>query len=152
MFLTVHASVGAVFGDALGDSRIAFGAGFASHFLVDAIPHGDERIGRQFVTGNHKMLLALLLFIDVTVAFLLLTLFWMYGFIQNPVAAYSGALGAVLPDILSGLTAVSKERLWPAFTRFHNAAHQFFKQEFTPLSGYVIQTATFAAVWLTRIH
>ncbi|MFA5954022.1 MAG: hypothetical protein WC817_00610 [Patescibacteria group bacterium] len=148
MFFTVHASVGAVLADTVGDESLGFTSGFLSHFFLDAVPHGDEAIGKFFSDGKHNGWLAVLLLIDLTTAFAVLTLFWMNGFIRNPVAAYAGALGAVLPDILSGVTVVSRNKLWPSFTNLHNSVHRLFGQEFSISSGYVIQIAVFASVWL----
>lgn len=147
MFLTVHASVGALLGETLGNEVGAFGAGFASHFIFDIIPHGDEPIGEIFLQSKKHLPLALLFVLDFAVAVVLVGGMAMLGIFTNPTAALSGALGATLPDIMSGLSTISKKLLWPWFYKLHEINHQLFGRPVSVPVGAVIQVATFVIVW-----
>ncbi|MFH1346713.1 MAG: hypothetical protein ABIH10_00490 [Spirochaetota bacterium] len=52
MILTTHAIVGAAAGRIFSDPFMAFAAGFASHFILDAIPHWAYVL--KFQTRNKK--------------------------------------------------------------------------------------------------
>lgn len=147
MFLTVHASVGALLGEKLGNEVAAFGAGFASHFVFDIIPHGDEKIGEIFLRSKLHWPLALLFIIDFAVAVVLVSGMAMLGVFTNPMAALSGALAATLPDILSGFSEVYKKFLWPGFHKFHERNHQLLGRPVSVVAGAMIQVLTFAVVW-----
>lgn len=147
MFLTVHASVGALLGDKIGNEVAAFGAGFASHFVFDIIPHGDEKIGEIFLRSKLHWPLALLFIIDFAVAVILVSGMALLGVFANPYAAISGALAATLPDILSGFSEVSKKLLWPGFHKFHEYNHQLLGRPVSVVTGALIQLATFIVVW-----
>ena len=147
MFLTVHASVGALLGDKLGNEVLAFGAGFASHFVFDIIPHGDEKIGEIFLKSKRHWPLALLFVIDFAVAVTLVAGMGLLGVFNNPISALSGALAATLPDILSGFSEITKKFLWPGFCRFHRRNHQLLNSPVSVIAGAVIQFLTFAVVW-----
>lgn len=141
MFLIVHAAVGAVVGDNLKNPLIGAAAGMASHFLLDAIPHGDERLGRElFKPGRIRWLVALTA-LDGLAAIALVTVLWLAGFLPNALGAFGGAVGAILPDALVGLSELSKKKLWPEIVRFHDWAHQFFKIELPLYIGGLIQAA-----------
>lgn len=150
MFLTVHASVGAIIGEYTGDNLSAFIFGLMSHFFLDMIPHGDRKIEGIFLNNisHQKKWLAVLFVMDFITAFSLVTLMWISGVIVNPVAAYSGALGAVTPDVLSGFTVISKNKLWPEFNKFHGRIHDVLTNHKSIYIGVTLQVATLFTAWL----
>ena len=148
MFLIVHASVGAVIGEQIQSPVAAFGAGFLSHFVFDIIPHGDEIIGRTMLKYGRLKFLVALAAIDIGASFILIVIFWASGLLPNVAGAVSGALGAVLPDILAGISTVSKGRLWPGFVRFHNWNHELLGSPTSPLIGAGLQAITLLFVLL----
>lgn len=146
MFLIVHASVGALLGDRIHSPIAAAGAGFLSHFIVDLIPHGDEVIGRTLFRRDRRMLLVALAIIDGVAALSLVTVFWVGGLILNPVGALSGALGAILPDALHGVSVLSRGKFWPRFARLHESNHRLFGYEAPLLVGLSLQAVTIIIV------
>jgi hypothetical protein len=161
MILTTHAVVGAALATFFPTHPVAaFAVGFASHFVLDAIPHVDypiksssvdPRIGAPMAfdgallrdviiigsDGLFGMLLSLLLFSSSTN-------FW---------AVVMGAVGAMLPDPLQ--FAYSRFPYEPLRTlqRFHRWAHSKKKIESVVL-GVSTQTALVAVVvgLTTAIH
>lgn len=139
--MIVHATVGAIIGDNLEPPIVGFFGGLMSHFFLDVIPHGDERIGRAFENPGKMRWLAFLAVLDGLAAFSLVTILWLGGFLNNAIGAFGGALGAVLPDVLVGFTEVFKKRLWPGFVRFHDWNHQLINTELSLYFGGLVQAA-----------
>ncbi|MCA9325530.1 hypothetical protein KDA23_05720 [Candidatus Saccharibacteria bacterium] len=77
MYVSVHATVGAVVGQQTGNPLLAFGAGFASHLLLDVIPHGDS--AKSGMPQTNKMIF-IAATIDLFILSILVTYFWgQYG-------------------------------------------------------------------------
>jgi hypothetical protein len=114
-----------------GHPALAFASGFASHFVIDAIPHWDYPLrsilikpsdtGRA-ITLNWRFcgglgLVALDACLGVAVAL------WLYASPTATTAVLLGALGAILPDPLR-----LAHKLWPreplrTLQRFHGRFH-----------------------------
>ncbi len=47
MYLTTHAAVGVLISQQTTNPWVAFFGAFVSHFVLDFVPHGDERLGPQ---------------------------------------------------------------------------------------------------------
>lgn len=155
MFLVVHASAGAVLGSYIGVPAPAAALGFLSHFLLDIIPHGDETLGKQFIDAKRHGWLAVLAVLDAVAALSLVSLVTLSGVLPNPTAAFAGAVGAMIPDILSGFTIVSKDKFLPDFDRLHERNHRLLGIEAPVLIGGALQAATLILVfslplWLFR--
>lgn len=148
MYLTVHATIGAVLGERVDPPLAGFLLGFASHFLADVVPHGDEWVGRTLAQPGRVRWLAALALIDGLAAGSLVTLLWLGGAFVNPVGAFSGALGAVLPDVLAGFSDLSQGKLWPAYVRLHNRSHRLLGREVPLPVGGAMQLCLLAALCL----
>lgn len=113
MFLTTHAAAGVLISHYVKDPYAVFGLSFASHFVLDFIPHGDEalyhddewRILKKFKqpilinTFDLLGLLGVILFAinhtgDTTSKLMMI-----------------GIIGSILPDFLSHLFPVLHEKL-----------------------------------------
>lgn len=100
-------------------------AGFVSHFVIDIIPHGDEvAVGERLMKPGGVKWLMVLFVLDFAAAVLLVSALVITGFATNTYGAFIGAVSALLPDVLSGFTYVSKKKLWPGFDRFHGWNHR----------------------------
>ncbi len=109
MMVTAHVAVGAAVGSLTGDPVLAFLAGTASHFAMDAVPHfdpgsymlpGKEVYGiREYVWGTAD-LLACLGFIAVLA---------MHH--AHPALIVAGGIGGLFPD------ALLNTPFWKTFTR-----------------------------------
>lgn len=122
--------------------------GVASHFALDAVPHGDAGIGHWVHSSpNHVTKLQRLLpmvFVDqilgAGVFFLLLsspllasTSFW---------TLFAGAFGSILPDYLTGIRdLLTKPPKWIEWIhRLHERFHYRGKEPFTILTGLIFQS------------
>ncbi len=151
MYLLVHASVGAVIGEQVPSPGVAFVLGILSHFILDIIPHGDESSGRLFINGKRYGLLAWLAALDAVTALSLVTMMWLNGLLPNYVSAFAGAVGAMVPDILSGFTILSKGKFLPDFDDFHGWNHRLLGLEAPWYIGGAVQVMILASVWLVAL-
>lgn len=132
MFITVHAAVGAFLGKKIASAPLAFLAGFVSHFLLDIIPHGDQKIGNKltsYIIGREKQQqqkfreLAIYGMIDAFfVLMYVIFLFNTYDF-ENKTSVSWAIIGALLPDIIAGLYIVGKIKGTRWFYKIHDAIH-----------------------------
>lgn len=127
----IHGAVGALITQHVDSNALAFAIGFASHFIVDIIPHGDRdamlkwrhhgKIDTHWwVMGTDFVATTLF----VAVAFSLNTF-------ANPYAAGYGFVGAILPDFIIGASELwkllgGKTRILRRFYAFHFWFHNIF--------------------------
>ncbi len=126
MYLTPHAIVGGIIGERVQNPFVGFVLGFFSHFVLDAIPHGDEPIGalKQIKGENYYIrLMAVMVFFDMLSALIVFVLFSRYGYIEHQTSALSGAIGAMMPDYLWGVNVFLKSKLIRYKERFHSWVH-----------------------------
>lgn len=131
MILSTHAVVGAALASLMPSQPIAaFAAGFASHFVIDAIPHWDYPLRSISVAPraqNDKRLTPALLR-DVTVIGFdaLAGLALAIAIFATPatlVAILAGAVGAMLPDPLRFVHARYPYEPLASLQRFHRRIH-----------------------------
>jgi hypothetical protein len=124
MTLTTHATIGAVIGTATGNPLLAFVLSFASHFLVDIIPHGDTgMIDNFFVLKKNKRQAIAYSVVDGVIAIFFVLLLANLKDI-NSVGLYTwGIVGAVLPDLLVGLNEIVHHSWLRQFTKVHFYFH-----------------------------
>lgn len=152
MFITVHAATGALIGQHINNPLAAFAVGFASHFLVDAIPHGDEHL--VFAPRNSAEVKYQLKHIKLDSAAGIAFTGLSFGFkvYANPLSAAFGIFGAVLPDVLIGLYELSELKKWQRklfcrFKRFHHWCHNnIITWQPKRKIGYSIQAIAFTAI------
>ena len=128
MYLTPHAITGGIIGEKIGSPILAFALGFLSHFILDAIPHGDEAIGNPKNTKGRKYYIKLLMKIEATdlLGLILFVIFLKYSDISNPLAVFAGSAGAILPDILWGVNIFLDNKFLKFKERLHCLAHNPF--------------------------
>ena len=141
MFLSVHATVGAVLGRAIPDPTIAFLLGFLSHFFIDMIPHGDEEFGEDLLNGqNKKFIFAFVL----DLIFLTVLMWWWTKREFFSLAAGIGAFGAIAPDALQGVHYLfPRIGMFRWYQHVHKQLHEFFGYKNISLTtGIVVQACT----------
>lgn len=132
MVLSTHAFVGALAGRLLPESPLAaFFVGFASHFLLDAIPHWDYKLSsikgagmekdmhvrsRAFLRDSLKMLTDLVLGV-------LLVWFAIREVPGAPMSMIAGAIGGFTPDALQFLFWKVRREPLVSIQRFHAWIH-----------------------------
>ena len=146
MFLVTHAAIAAVLADRIGlGSAAAFAAGWASHYLADAVPHGDEQAGDWARRKNEVRRYALLAGIDaVILAAALASVFLAGGF--DP-AILAAAAGATVPDVLWGVEKTLGRTIFGPHLKFHHRVHNLFGWRLPLWSGLMFQTALAAFCW-----
>lgn len=156
MVLTTHAIVGASVANLMPSHPIlGFTAGFASHFLLDAIPHWDYHLlsskkdsqnplnndlilGKNFIIDLAKIstdaligtMIAIFLFIDISNfnlnSFLTSAIFW-------------GIVGSLLPDVLQFVYFKWRHEPLTTLQRFHNWIQKKRNLKNKPVLGIVSQ-------------
>lgn len=102
MVITPHATVGALVGSHSPNIAVAFFAGVASHYCLDAIPHQDYSLeDKQLLRADAALASTLLL-------------------VNRSPRALAGALGGIMPDLIE--FGLPKRYLRP-LRRFHARAH-----------------------------
>lgn len=113
MFLTTHAAAGLLISRHVDDPLAIFGLAFASHFLLDFIPHGDEELYHDEEWLVQRRFRRAVIVNAFDVAGLALIIVWA-AYHPGEIASRNmliGILGGILPDFLSFLFPVIHERL-----------------------------------------
>jgi hypothetical protein len=132
MILSTHAIVGGAIASLIpSHPLLAFAAGFASHFAIDAIPHWDYqlrsiRVGRGADNRrlSHDRAFAYditLICADATAGLVLAMLFFASS--ETAVAIVLGAIGGILPDPLQFIHSLRPSGPLKPLQRFHGWVH-----------------------------
>lgn len=161
MFLAVHASVGALAGNAIGHPAAALLFGVVSHFFLDMIPHGDDAFYRiYFVEGRGQRRIKIYAAADIVLTAALIPLFFLQRDFFSPVSVALGIAGSLLPDLLVGLSILFPPRraagfFWrlDRFKAFHRWNHALLigrfsrmKRDIPLISGLILQTIALCAL------
>lgn len=127
MTLTTHAVLGAVIGQATGSPFWAFFGGFASHLLIDMIPHGDSGLSDNFRIHKQKQGRAVA-YVAVDAIFSILFVLFLANTrdIESLRTFTWGIIGGVLPDLMVGVYVITKTPLLKWFNWVHFFFHDFF--------------------------
>lgn len=131
MTLTTHALVGAAIASMMpAHPVLGIALAFGSHFLVDAIPHGDYRIrsnsihpkiGAPMSFDKDLFLDAVTIGGDALLGIVLSMLF--FGSLGHPVTVLLAACAAILPDPLQFAYTRLKFEPLISLQRFHEWIH-----------------------------
>ncbi|MBI4433893.1 hypothetical protein HY632_03900 [Candidatus Uhrbacteria bacterium] len=146
--MSVHAPVGALIGVWVKNPATAFVLGMLSHFLLDLIPHGDERLLDHLPPGPRMRRLFLYGGLDAAVMSMgMVALFTPWKAFPE-MGVLAGAVGGVLPDILQGFRELMPtNRFLHAYYRFHNFFHcEIIRYESPFVVGMLTQLATLIVV------
>ncbi len=147
MYLIGHAAVGASIVTALGvtNPTAAFCIGWASHYLADFFPHGDEPVGVWAKRGNEVYRLIAIAAVDGALFLAVFGFFTVrHGF---DLVAAAAALGSFVPDVLWGLEKLFKKKLFGFHERFHFLNHNFFHIRLPLWLGIIFQLAVTTSLW-----
>lgn len=133
MLLSTHVMVAASLALAVTPDRpwIAFFLGLASHFLIDAIPHGDSTMYKRYKSGEQVRFAHAYVTIDAIVALLLMAtvLNMPFGEVRRGIVTV-GMIGGFLPDLLTGLYEWFELSWLHSFHRLHFWFHNFFTKRY----------------------
>jgi len=124
MFLSVHSIVALTSIKYIHNPLLLFIVNFGLHHILDAIPHGDGNDVKGFKNNNLKMLI--LTCLDFLFVGILSFNFYKI-FNYNIYLIFFALSGAILPDILWGLYAVTKFKIFKWADDFNNFIHQIIK-------------------------
>lgn len=126
MFIAGHVAAGALIGQALGTSNplIIMTLSFASHFLLDVIPHGDGHHVNDYYHGERKHTKAIYghLAVDTAASIALVAILLGFTTLDRASMAF-GIIASVIPDFIVGLNELFKNRFLKWFTRLHFKVH-----------------------------
>ena len=139
MFLTAHSAIGVAIATKATNPWLAFIFAFIAHYVIDAIPHGDEILFDNMKTKKEKYTkLTIMLIIDFAIIALYLLLI-MTKISLNPVIIFTAVLGSILPDILWGLYDIKPVSVLKPFVKLHNICHNIFNKKLSLKTGLIIQ-------------
>lgn len=159
MILTTHAIAGAAVASLNPAKPISgFIAGFAAHFILDAIPHWEYKIksgfihpeiGASFRLDRDFIIDVLRLGTDLTSGIIIsLAIFYFYGSLP-PVPILAGIIGGVLPDALQFVFTRIRRGPIVFLQRFHEWIHAPYKGlRQWPVLGATLQILLVAAIVL----
>jgi hypothetical protein len=103
MFLTTHAAAGILISRYFPEPGAVFGISFASHFLMDFIPHGDTDLYHDEVWKVQNKYRRVVLINALDLVFLVAMVLWVILQPDMPRANLMliGVIGSVLPDLFS---------------------------------------------------
>lgn len=146
MYLVGHAAIGMAFASGTDDPVLAFCIGWASHYVADFVPHGDEAAGEWVKRGHEVKRLLVLVGVDGAILLAAYGLFVAHrGFSPAPLAA---AIGSTVPDVMWGLEKLFRRKLFGAHEKFHGLNHNFFRVRMPLWLGLAFQAALTAFLWV----
>ncbi|MBU1130845.1 hypothetical protein KJ840_01815 [Patescibacteria group bacterium] len=164
MFLTVHAASGIFIGSQVSAPWLAFILGFVSHWLLDFIPHGDEKVIDRSKFSESR-LKKMLFYVAAADTLGIIILFYFLISTETIVLTSGilwGMLGAVAPDYLWGLHKITRIRVLKPLHKIHNWFHlKLTNPRYPRLNrgrglpfklGSLIQLAAFIAFFLLIIY
>jgi hypothetical protein len=130
MILSTHAIVGGAVASLMpAHPAVAFVVGMASHYAIDAVPHGDYPLrsisigkNRAAITFNPLLLRDLFMIASDGAIGIAITL-WLYAGPGVTLAVLSGAIGAMLPDPLQLAYGLFPREPLRSLQRFHVWIH-----------------------------
>ncbi|MFA4819039.1 MAG: hypothetical protein WC621_04310 [Patescibacteria group bacterium] len=149
MYLTVHSASALVIAKFIPHPLVALLAGLVSHFVLDAIPHGDEHLMRDHFPSwrNLRRPVGAAMLDGIVMLFLLLIYI-----ATTPLPSYTtlilAVVGALLPDLLQAIYIVFKLRWLKWFYLINLKIHNFSGHKIHWTQGLLVQGMVLAALWL----
>jgi hypothetical protein len=136
MFLSVHSIVALTSIKYIHNPLLLFIANFILHYILDAIPHGDG----GDVDGLKSSNLEIFILACLDLIFVGILSFNFYQIFNYDIYLMITALsGAILPDILWGLYAVTKFKIFKWADYLNNWSHKIIKYKSKYIFEYFIQ-------------
>jgi len=158
MILATHAIAGAAAAQLFPNNPLlAFIAAFASHFILDAIPHWNyllkskaedpsEPLNGKMIWGKKFIIDILKISLDFAAGIVLSVLFFSKGADQNAAITILGALGGMLPDALQFAYWQLKVEPFKSLQKFHHWIHPRKEWQLSFAVGVPLQVLIVAAI------
>ncbi|MFH0952489.1 MAG: hypothetical protein V1838_04935 [Patescibacteria group bacterium] len=127
MFGTTHASVGIVISQHVDKPLNIFLLAILSHFILDFIPHGDERLyhDEEWKENKKYKRVTIITAIDLTLLITMTLILYSTNDLPRMALISAGIIGSTLPDLLNQVLPVFHEKLnWLFVVRW---LHKFLK-------------------------
>ncbi|MFH1425983.1 MAG: hypothetical protein ABIG66_00960 [Candidatus Kerfeldbacteria bacterium] len=111
MTLTTHTATGMFVAYLTNDPILGFFAAMGSHYITDAIPHGDEFIYWRHVHKQRDAIALAYAGIDLFFVVFIIMVVLNFSTLSAPAVLALGAAGGILPDLLMTLNTLIKKRL-----------------------------------------
>lgn len=154
MVLTTHAIVGATISRIFfTNSLFAFCAGFASHFVLDALPHWDYILYSKKKSENNPLDLDMVIgrsflrdlfnigldfFIGIVASLFIFNFFFKT---ESVILTLFGAIGGIFPDILQFFYMKIRREPLVSLQKFHHFVHTSNKIRLKFILGSILQVA-----------
>lgn len=155
MFLIVHSTAAVALAQQITSPGLAFAVGFVSHFLFDAIPHGDENVA---VDNDHWRMVKKVVAIALVDVILMVGTFVALagaGIVEFSPVMLAAALGGLLPDALQIPAIVwpdATPRALKQYRRIHEGIHNVTPYNIGIGWGLLVQGLTLAIVVVSLIR
>lgn len=151
MVLSTHAAVGTIVATTFTTNPyIAFAIGFASHFVIDSIPHWDYKLHSLKIDPegklNHNMVIGKTFMVDLmkvgtdAILGLIISLIVAFYFLEISTlqVILASVIGGILPDPLQFAYWKTRSRFLLPLQKFHKWIHAK-KLDIHPLHGVPLQ-------------
>lgn len=145
MFSTIHGTVGAIIGQTTNNIFLGFFGGILSHFLLDAIPHGDEMLiaDSKHPTKSEIKKVIFIATVDFILMIVVLASLWWSNNLSMNWSVISGIVGGLIPDAINALYIFCRWKFIESFNGFHGRVHHLILQKDITLSqGLIVQFIT----------
>ncbi len=160
MYSPVHSTAGFFVARAIPNPVLGLAAAMASHYLLDAVPHGDSGFGPWLTGGHSARRIVTVEALDLGSA-AMMTAYLVATHPDRP-AWYlvAGAVAGILPDLLWGFRFVLEKLRWripllSAFLhlhdRWHSWGHAKANYDLPFRLGLIYQGTLLAGVMLLRL-
>lgn len=160
MYSPVHATAGLLVARAIPNPIIGIAAALTSHYVLDALPHGDSHFGPWLTEPGVRHRVMVVESLDLGSAALMVA----YLVVTHPDRSLwyliAGAIAGILPDLIWGLRYVLDRvkvtlpvitRLLYAHDRLHSWGHARAKYDLSFRAGLITQGIALAVVILLRL-
>lgn len=152
MFLTVHAAASLMVARSSANPAITFCVSLLSHFVLDAIPHGDEYLAPpHFTRARTLRRLTAAAAIDATLLVGFVAIYLWRTPNLNLGNVYASLAGSLLPDLVLAIAIISQVTWLEPYLKFHHRIHNLLKHKMDWAHGMFIQVMVFTGLWLTLL-
>lgn len=150
MFVTNHVLMGVLVAQEVpAQPVLACVLAFASHFLIDMIPHGDTELYRGYINGNKRRWAIIATTLDAIVAMAITVFLLLQIAADRRLLTFMILLISAAPDIIVGIHEVIPTRISAWFHRLHFFFHDLISRRTRDVSyvaGLGIEFALIAVV------
>jgi len=139
MFLTIHGSAAILISEQTNSIYLAFILGFISHFILDFLPHENNRLKKWVKDKNEIKKYFFLALADFSLLSIITAILFYKLTFANPWIIITGIFGSILPDILWGIHKVTKWKFLKKYHDFHSWIHSIWEPDLKPYQVVILQ-------------